>query len=179
MKHLPTLIGALCWATGAFAADAPMAGSRHCQGEPANNKQVQALYRDVEHGDLFKFAAAQFGRPLSCALKFESGKGGTFSTLSYQFAKGRATFESLPPESAVITLEAGERFAKEDLVRAAFQRVQAVNQFRIDWQAKPEVSVDNSERMERYSTADKGTNAMVDYISRGGQLVRISFHYAL
>ena len=180
MNHVATILIALCLSSCACAADVPMAGTSRCQGEPASDKTIQALHKDVERGDLFKFASAQFGAPVSCQVKFEASRdGGYFSRLTYRFEKGSASFESFPPESAVITLEAGEGFAQEAAVRAAFQGLNSVKQFRIDWQRKPDVSTDKGERMERYSTSAQGTNAMADFISKGGKLVRISLHYAL
>jgi hypothetical protein len=159
-------------------AKAP-AASFKCTGERAKDKQTQELRKNTERTDLFKFAAAQLGAPKSCSVKWQRGEDADFAKLAYRFEKGTATFESLPPETDITTLEADGGFADAAAVRTYFKKIESVNQFKIDWTKKPEVTTEKGEQTETYSSPDEGTNAMVDFTSKGGKLIRVSFHYAL
>src|SRR5437660_841266 len=112
----------------ALLAGADPAPAFKCKGELPKDTQTQDLRKRTEDTDFFKFAVQQLGAPQSCAVKWTRDEG-EFATLTYSFEKGSASFVSLPPETEVITLEAGGGFADEAAVRAFFKNVEAVKQF--------------------------------------------------
>jgi hypothetical protein len=159
-------------------AKAPAAALK-CTGERAKDKKTRELRKNAESTDFFRLAAVQLGAPKSCSVMVEHGEDGDSSKLAYRFEKGTATFERLPPETSITTLEADGGFADQVAVRSYLKKIEAVAQFEIDWAKKPEVTTEKGERTETYSSPNEGDNAMVDFTSKGGKLIRVSFHYAL
>ena len=150
-----------------------------CKGEGAKDAKTQQARKTIEGMELFKFAVKQLGAPKSCAVKWTREDGGDFSTVTYVLEKGTATFANLPPETGIHTLEAKDGFPDEAAVRAFFKSAEPMKSFSIDWAAKPEVATEKGATTETYWSTGEGDNAGVDLTTRGGKLVKASFHFAL
>jgi hypothetical protein len=152
-----------------------------CKGEKPKDARTQQLRQNVEAEDLYKLAVKQLGAAKSCAVKWTRNEDRDFFTLTYQFEKGSAEFDTFPPETSVRTLSAPGGFPDEAALKDAFKNAEDVKQFKIDFTKKPEVTTEKGEKTETFSSPeDDGDNAMVDFTTnQAGKLIKASFHFAL
>jgi len=165
---------------GGAPAPSPRPAALRCKGEKPRDKATRQARTTIEGTAFYQLAARQLGAAVSCEVKWTSFEGRRFSEVKYRFERGSALFANQPPESSITTLEADGGFPDEAAVRAFMKSAEPMKSFNLQWGARPEVTEEKGERTETYaSPEDSGDNAMADFVTRDGKLVRVSFHYAL
>ncbi len=136
--------------------------------------------RVVHHSGFARYAIDRFGVPETCRGRvtavFDDRK---FGSLELAFAdRTLLSVETFPPESSQVTLRVPSGFASEEKARSLLKAYIDKVGLEIDW-SKPVVTTENTERIERYESADPGFNGSAELISTNGRLTTLRFSMAL
>ncbi len=150
-----------------------------CDDASADPWIAELRDRVVHHSGLARYATDRFGASRTCRGRVTAAfDGHNFGSVQLTFADQTLLIvETFPPESSRVTLRVPSGFTDDEEARRLLRDYIDKVGLEIDW-SKPMVTTENTERIERYESADPGFNGSAELIFTHGRLTTLRFSMA-